>query len=111
MIFEPTPENVKKGKRNVQGVPQSQTAAHPRHQEEEETVNTIWDARSEKVHSDMHKCVDSDHLTHMQSIIRGLCSPFIHYIESTILLADSEADAQADLGIAVRICSKTRFHI
>ena len=27
----------KKGKRNVQGVPQSQTAALPRHQEEEET--------------------------------------------------------------------------
>ena len=29
--------NVKKGKRKVQGVPQSQTAALPRHQEEEET--------------------------------------------------------------------------
>ena len=28
---------VKKGKRKVQGVPQSQTAALPRHQEEEET--------------------------------------------------------------------------
>ena len=27
----------KKGKRKVQGVPQSQTAAHPRPQEEEET--------------------------------------------------------------------------
>ena len=27
----------KKGKRNVQGVPQSQTAALPRHQEEEKT--------------------------------------------------------------------------
>ena len=27
----------KKGKRKVQGVPQSQTAAFPRHQEEEET--------------------------------------------------------------------------
>ena len=27
----------KKGKRKVQGVPQSQTAAPPRHQEEEET--------------------------------------------------------------------------
>ena len=27
----------KKGKRKVQGVPQSQTAAHPRIQEEEET--------------------------------------------------------------------------
>ena len=27
----------KKGKRKVQGVPQSQTAALPRHQEEEET--------------------------------------------------------------------------
>ena len=29
--------NKKKGKRKVQGVPQSQTAALPRHQEEEET--------------------------------------------------------------------------
>ena len=29
----------KKGKRKVQGVPQSQTAAVPRHQEEEETQN------------------------------------------------------------------------
>ena len=29
----------KKGKRKVQGVPQSQTAALPRHQEEEETTN------------------------------------------------------------------------
>ena len=29
--------NLKKGKRKVQGVPQSQTAAPPRHQEEEET--------------------------------------------------------------------------
>ena len=27
----------KKGKRNIQGVPQSRTAAIPRHQEEEET--------------------------------------------------------------------------
>ena len=36
-----TPHNAasdeKKGKRKVQGVPQSQTAALPRHQEEEET--------------------------------------------------------------------------
>ena len=31
---------VKKGKRKVQGVPQSQTAALARHQEEEETENT-----------------------------------------------------------------------
>ena len=30
----------KKGKRKVQGVPQSQTAALPRHQEEEETEKT-----------------------------------------------------------------------
>ena len=30
----------KKGERKVQGVPQSQTAALPRHQEEEETVKT-----------------------------------------------------------------------
>ena len=30
----------KKGKRKVQGVPQSQTVAHPRHQEEEETDKT-----------------------------------------------------------------------
>ena len=30
----------KKGKRKVQGVPQSQTAAHLRHQEEEETDKT-----------------------------------------------------------------------
>ena len=28
---------LKKGKRKVQGVPQLQAAAHPRHQEEEET--------------------------------------------------------------------------
>ena len=31
---------LKKGKRKVQGVPQSQTAALPRHQEEEETDKT-----------------------------------------------------------------------
>ena len=30
----------KKGKRKVQGVPQSQAAAHPRHEEEEETDKT-----------------------------------------------------------------------
>ena len=30
----------KKGKSKVQGVPQSQAAAHPRHQEEEETDKT-----------------------------------------------------------------------
>ena len=30
----------KKGKRKVQGVPQSQTAALPRHQEDEETDKT-----------------------------------------------------------------------
>ena len=30
----------KKGKRKVQGVPQSQAAAHPRHKEEEETDKT-----------------------------------------------------------------------
>ena len=33
-------EMSKKGKRKVQGVPQSQTTAHPRHQEEEETDKT-----------------------------------------------------------------------
>ena len=33
----PFPLNGKKGKRKVQGVPQSQTAVLPRHQEEEET--------------------------------------------------------------------------
>ena len=33
-------ENMKKGKRKVQGVPQSQTAVLPRHQEEEETDKT-----------------------------------------------------------------------
>ena len=32
--------NSKKGKRKVQGVPQSQAAAHPRHEEEEETERT-----------------------------------------------------------------------
>ena len=32
--------NWKKSKRKVQGVPQSQTAALPRHQEEEETDKT-----------------------------------------------------------------------
>ena len=31
---------LKKGKRKVQGVPQSQTTALPRHQEEEETDKT-----------------------------------------------------------------------
>ena len=31
---------IKNGKRKVQGVPQSQTAALPRHQEEEETDKT-----------------------------------------------------------------------
>ena len=31
---------VKKGKRKVQGMPQSQTAVLPRHQEEEETYKT-----------------------------------------------------------------------
>ena len=30
----------KKSKRKVQGVPQSQTAAHPRHEEEQETDKT-----------------------------------------------------------------------
>ena len=29
--------NYKKGRRKIQGVPQSQAAAHPRHEEEEET--------------------------------------------------------------------------
>ena len=33
-------DNNKKGKRKVQGVPQSQTAAFPRHLEEEETDKT-----------------------------------------------------------------------
>ena len=33
-------KNVETGKRKVQGVPQSQTAALPRHQEEEETEKT-----------------------------------------------------------------------
>ena len=33
--------SLKKGKRKVQGVPQSQAAALPRHQEEEETDKTI----------------------------------------------------------------------
>ena len=32
--------SIKKGKRKVQGVPQSHTAALPRHQEEEETDKT-----------------------------------------------------------------------
>ena len=33
-------QSIKKGKRKVQGMPQSQTAALPRHQEEEETGKT-----------------------------------------------------------------------
>ena len=37
MLFCKLREVVIKGKRKVQGVPQSQTAALPRHQEEEET--------------------------------------------------------------------------
>ena len=41
-IFSPLGPNAltKKGKRKVQGVPQSQAAAFPRHQEEEETDKT-----------------------------------------------------------------------
>ena len=35
--YQNIPSSLKKGKRKVQGVPQSQTAALPRHQEEEET--------------------------------------------------------------------------
>ena len=35
--FDRERKSGKKGKRKVQGVPQSQTAALPRHQEEEET--------------------------------------------------------------------------
>ena len=34
------PQSIKKGKRNFQGGPQSQTAAVPRHQEEEETAKS-----------------------------------------------------------------------
>ena len=33
-------DNSEKGKRKIQGMPQSQTAALPRHQEEEETDKT-----------------------------------------------------------------------
>ena len=44
MKLEISLENIlpwkKKGKRKVQGMPQSQTAALPRHQEEEETDKT-----------------------------------------------------------------------
>ena len=36
----PSNTSQKKGKRKVQGVPQSQTAALPRHQEEDETDKT-----------------------------------------------------------------------
>ena len=43
----------KKGKRKVQGVPQSQTAALPRHQEEEETDKTKQ-AQMEQTH-EKHK--------------------------------------------------------
>ena len=35
-----TPHMERKGKRNIQGVSQSQTAALPRHQEEKETDKT-----------------------------------------------------------------------
>ena len=38
--YKRTLRNDKKGKRNVQGVPQLQAAALPRHQEEEETDKT-----------------------------------------------------------------------
>ena len=38
--FRLTPQGYIKGKRKVQGVPQSQAAAHPRHEEEEETDKT-----------------------------------------------------------------------
>ena len=37
ILYKPLPTKFKKGKRKVQGVPQSQTAALPRPQEEEET--------------------------------------------------------------------------
>ena len=44
MSIGPLPNSLaiikKKGKRKVKGVPQSQTAALPRHQEEEETDKT-----------------------------------------------------------------------
>ena len=40
-------QNKKKGKRKVQGVPQSQTAALPRHQEEEE-IDKIKQAQIEQ---------------------------------------------------------------
>ena len=39
-----------KGKRKVQGVPQSQTAALPRHQEEEETKKTKQAQIEQKKH-------------------------------------------------------------
>ena len=39
--------NKTKGKRKIQGVPQSQTAAHPRHQEVEET-DKIKQAQNEQ---------------------------------------------------------------
>ena len=39
-IIKNTSDLKKKGKRKVQGVPQSQTAALPRHQEEAETDKT-----------------------------------------------------------------------
>ena len=35
-----TKRQTEKGKRNVQGVPQPQAAAHPRHEKEEETDKT-----------------------------------------------------------------------
>ena len=37
---QPHKMNLKTGKRKVQGVPQSQAVAHPRHEEEEETDKT-----------------------------------------------------------------------
>ena len=40
---------VKQGKKKVQGVPQSQTAAIPRHQEEEETDKTKQNANRTNV--------------------------------------------------------------
>ena len=45
----------KKGNRNVQGMPQTQTAANPRHQEEEKKDKNIYTRKTNKQMREKHK--------------------------------------------------------
>ena len=51
-LGDPLPRLFKKGKRKVQGVPQSQTAALPRPQEEEETDKSKQTEQTYEKHQD-----------------------------------------------------------